>query len=194
MSRDVKTIGADLPLRDAARHLTRLGVRGVPVVDDTGRCVGILSVSDLARWAAGQGEPGASLAKGCAFQEKYREAENREAVVCLLSAGVCPFQRSRTMPDGRAAVVCSDPHCVPTDWQVVEVDHAPVVVRDVMTNDVVSASPTAPVAELARAMLDRGVHRVIVLDSPGRPVGVVSVNDLLQVLAQLELATSVVQP
>jgi CBS-domain-containing membrane protein len=37
-------------------------------------------------------------------------------------------------------------------------------------------------------MLDRGVHRVLVLDADGRPVGVVSVDDLLQMLAHPEVA------
>jgi CBS-domain-containing membrane protein len=106
----------------------------------------------------------------------------------LLTEGVCPFQRVREAVGGLREVVCTDPHCVPTDWQVVEPAAGPVTVRDVMTTAVADVSPDVPVAALARVMLDRGVHRLVVLDLAGRPVGVVSVDDLLQVLAHPELA------
>jgi CBS domain-containing protein len=187
MNRDVRAIRDDMPLPDAAAQLTRFGVRGAPVVDAAGRCVGVLSVSDLARWAAGRADPGTPLPRACAFQEKYREPGGRETVLCLLAEGVCPLQRVREMPDGKLAIVCSEPHCVPTEWQMVESESAPAVVRDVMTTEVVSVGPDAPVPELARVMLDRGVHRLLVLDPSGRPVGVVSADDLLQVLAHPEI-------
>jgi CBS-domain-containing membrane protein len=194
MTRDVRTVRADTSLADAARQLARWGVRGAPVVNDTGRCVGVLSVSDLARWVAGQSEAGTALPRACAFQEKYREPGGRETVLCLLAEGVCPLQRVREMPDGKLAVVCTEPHCVPTDWQVVELDSAPGTVRDVMTTEVVSVGPDAPVTELAQVMLDRGVHRLLVLDTLGRPVGVVAVDDLLQVLAHPEITTLDTRP
>jgi CBS domain-containing protein len=189
MSRDVRTVRADTPLVDAARQLTRLGVRGVPVVDDAGQCVGVLSVSDLARWAAGWGEPGTALLRTCVFQEKYREPGGQETVLCLLEEGVCPLQRVQEMPTGQLGVVCIEPHCVPTDWQLVELDCTPTLVRDVMTTEVVSVDSGAPVPELARVMLDRAVHRLLVLDPAGRPAGVVSADALLRVLAYPEFTT-----
>jgi CBS domain-containing protein len=187
MNRDVRAIRDDMPLPDAAAELTRFGVRGAPIVDAAGRCVGVLSVSDLTRWAAGRACPGVPLPRACAFQEKYRGPGGRETVLCLLAEGVCPLQRPWRAPDGKPAVACAEPHCVPTDWQVVESEPAPAVVRDVMTTGVVSVDPGAPVPELARVMLDRGVHRVLVLGPAGRPAGVVSVDDLLQVLAHPEI-------
>src|SRR5262245_10817574 len=50
MSREVVTIAAALPIRDAAHRLAIARVSGAPVVDESGRCVGVLSVSDIARW------------------------------------------------------------------------------------------------------------------------------------------------
>jgi CBS domain-containing protein len=38
-------------LREAAQELVRAKVHGAPVVDSQGRCVGVLSVTDLAHWA-----------------------------------------------------------------------------------------------------------------------------------------------
>lgn len=187
MTREVKTVPADLPLAEAARQLAGLGLRGAPVVDAAGRCVGVLSVSDLARWAAGRDRVGDPRPRTCSFQLVDRQPGGRETVLCLLSEGVCPFQRGEDTAAGRA-VVCTEPCCVPTDWQVVELQSVPGVVRDVMTTDVVAVGPTAPVPELARRMLDCGVHRVLVLDPDARPVGVVAVDDLLQVLAHTEVA------
>jgi CBS domain-containing protein len=186
MSRTVKMISADMSLRDAAEQLVHYGVRGVPVVDADGRCVGVLSVSDLARWASG-GRDRSGQARTCRFQDRVREPGGRETVVCQLADGVCPFQVRRATEAG-SVLACAEPNCVPTDWQMVQLEALPTeMVRDFMTTTVVSVGPEAPMPELARTMLDRGVHRVFVLDAGRRPVGVVAVDDLLQVIAHPEL-------
>jgi CBS domain-containing protein len=191
MNRDVETVSADLPLREAATRLARREVHGAPVVDSEGRCVGVLSVTDLARWASGQGELRVQLPRTCAFQEKYREPGGRETILCQLAEGVCPFQRLQEMPGGRLAIACAEPHCVPVDWQVVEVESLPGdAVRDFMTTAVVTVDPATPVHELARLMLEHRVHRLIVLDGQRRPIGVVTVNDLMQVLAHPEITAA----
>ncbi len=188
MSRGVEAVSADLPVREAAQWLARREVHGAPVVDAEGRCVGVLSVTDVARWAAGRGEPRSQLPRTCAFQEKCREPGGRETVLCRLAEGVCPFQRLRELADGRLAVACAEPHCVPVDWQVVELESLPGdSVRDVMTTAVVTVDPATPVHELARLMLERQVHRLVVLDGQRRPIGVVTVSDLMQVLAHPEI-------
>jgi CBS domain-containing protein len=186
MSREVATVDADAQIRDAARVAAQSGHRGLPVVDAQGRCVGMLSVTDLARWA-GRRHQGAPLPRTCAFQEKIREPGGQETILCLLGEGECPFQRTQEMPGGGTAVICSEPHCVPTDWQMVETEAPATVVRDIMTSTVVDVGPGANVTELARLMIDRGIHRLVVLDADRRPIGIVAVNDLLQVLAHPEL-------
>ena len=50
MSRDVVVIPQDMSLRAAARLLARAEVSGAPVVDEEGRCVGVLSAADLVHW------------------------------------------------------------------------------------------------------------------------------------------------
>jgi CBS domain-containing protein len=189
MSRELTTVSAGMSLREAAVRLARAEVHGAPVVDGEGRCVGVLSVSDLARWAAGG--PRHAGRAGCAFQSVQREPGGRESTLCALPAGACPLQRLREAPDGTLAVTCAEPAGVPTEWQVLEPESLPPdAVRECMTTAVVSAAPAATVPELARLMLERRVHRVFVLDAGRRPVGVVTVSDLLQVLAHPELATA----
>jgi CBS domain-containing protein len=185
MSREVRTLPAGMPLREAARELARLGVHGAPVVDEAGRCVGVLSVSDFARWAARRDETSAPPPRACSYQEVLREPGGRETVLCQLRPGACALQRFQERAGGRLAVVCADPHGVGTDWQVVEVESLPAdEVRRFMTTELVTASTGASVAEVARLMLDRMVHRVIAVDAGGRPVGVVSATDVLGAVAR----------
>ena len=72
-----------------------------------------------------------------------------------------------------------------TDWEVVGVDVLPTdEVRGHMNPLPVTAAPGTPVAELARLMTDAHIHRLIVVDGTGRPVGVVSSSDILAAVAR----------
>lgn len=58
MSTDLATVAEDTPLKEAARIMTGRGVSGLPVVDDAGRLVGIISESDFVEKAGGQTRSG----------------------------------------------------------------------------------------------------------------------------------------
>jgi CBS domain-containing protein len=137
MSRDVKAVPQTMSLRAAAHLLYREQISGAPVVDDEGRCVGVLSATDLVRWAG----------------DTARD------------------------PSPGPVDVCSD-------WQITEMLFVPEeeVARH-MTADPVTAAPGTPVTELARMMLEAHIHRVIVTDADGRPVGVVTSTDVLAAVA-----------
>jgi tRNA nucleotidyltransferase (CCA-adding enzyme) len=47
MSTPVRTIPQDTSLREAAHLLAHVGISGAPVVDNAGRCIGVLSSSDF---------------------------------------------------------------------------------------------------------------------------------------------------
>jgi predicted transcriptional regulator len=47
MSRNILMIRREMSLQGAARLLSRAGVSGAPVVDDQGRCVGVLTATDF---------------------------------------------------------------------------------------------------------------------------------------------------
>lgn len=55
-----------------------------------------------------------------------------------------------------------------------------MLVRDIMTTDVVTVGPETPVKEIAAKLLERRISAVPVLDHDGRIVGVVSEGDLLR--------------
>jgi len=53
-----------------------------------------------------------------------------------------------------------------------------------MTPEPVTVAPDEPIATLAQRMVDAALDRVIVIDTQGRPVGVVSSTDVLAAVAQ----------
>ena len=59
---------------------------------------------------------------------------------------------------------------------------------DVMTIDVITAAPEAPVDDLARTLLENGIKRIPIVQD-GRPIGIVSRRDIL--LAKLGLIPQV---
>jgi CBS domain-containing protein len=54
-----------------------------------------------------------------------------------------------------------------------------MLAREMMTTDVVTAKPDATRAQIARALIERGVSALPVVDSTGVPLGVVSEGDLI---------------
>ena len=51
-------------------------------------------------------------------------------------------------------------------------------ISEIMTSDVVTASPESPVHTVAALMRDRNVGSVVLVDGAGRPVGMVTDRDL----------------
>ena len=71
-----------------------------------------------------------------------------------------------------------------SEWQVIDLEMLPPdAVREYMTPDPVTVSPTASIRELARLMLDAHIHRVVVVDKQHRPAGIVSTTDILAAVA-----------
>ena len=88
-----------------------------------------------------------------------------ECVVCERSSGVAVTEA------GGAQVVCAtdEPPAAPTGH----------LVRDVMSRDVVCVREDTPLADARIALLERGFSGVPVVDSIGRPIGILSQSDLL---------------
>ncbi len=74
--------------------------------------------------------------------------------------------------------------CAYSAWQVMDTEKLPKdSVGRYMTADPVSAAPSTPIDVLARMMVDAHIHRIIVVDADGRPVGIVSSTDILAAVA-----------
>jgi len=50
MTQNVRTVGADWPIDRLAEYLTEHAISGAPVVDDEGRLIGVVSLTDIARF------------------------------------------------------------------------------------------------------------------------------------------------
>lgn len=60
---------------------------------------------------------------------------------------------------------------------------AEVRVEDIMTTEVVTASPDETLSRIARRMADARVHRVVVIDTDHQPVGIITSMDVLKAIA-----------
>jgi len=188
MTPDVIRLPEDMPLRDAARLLLRNQIGGAPVVDAQGKCVGVFSAIDFLRLSEMRADvtrpTGPPLPITCFFQTKHRTSDGKEVMLCTLPPGVCPIQVKQEELGGETLIVCSQPHCVLVDWQVVDVEKLPTdEVRRFMTPDPVTARPATSIRVLARMMIDAHIHRIIVVDEERKPIGVVSSTDVLAALA-----------
>lgn len=109
--------------------------------------------------------------------------DRRGAVVGVLSA----MDFLRRADHKTAAGERAGGPCVCSEWQVVEEERLPgEEVAEYMTADPVTAPATAPITTLARMMLDAHIHRVVIVDEAGRPVGIVSATDVLAAVARAE--------
>jgi CBS domain-containing protein len=58
-----------------------------------------------------------------------------------------------------------------------------MTVDEVMTRDVLTVTPETPLTDAAKLMVDRGVHRLVVVESQRStcsPQGVLSVGDIMR--------------
>jgi CBS domain-containing protein len=188
MSREVISVPEQTPLREVARLFLIHQISGMPVVEAGGVCIGVISTTDILRWASQRSNESKPTVLDrpltCAFQIKDR-IKGEERTLCTLPLDACPIQRKALRADGGECAICSQPHSVLTDWQVVEVEELPTEsVGQFMTADPVMVPADTPVTELARQMIDGHIHRLIVVDLQGKPIGIVSSTDILAWVAQ----------
>ncbi len=138
MSRTVVLLPKEMSLHGAAHLLAQANISGAPVVDEDGRCIGVLSTTDFMHLA----------------------------------------ESGRTAP-----CKCDSVY----SWQIVEEETRPSDrVADYMNHDPVCVSPSTPIGDIARKMIDAHIHRVIVVDAVRHPIGIVSSTDVLAAIAMAD--------
>ncbi len=145
MQSDLVCVRASDPLEEVERVLADARISGVPVLDEEGQMLGVLSTKDLVRRHAEDAE----IPEDLGFQDTVLDADDTEPVA---------YRRSER------GVLCAG---------------------DVMTTEVASIGPDATLVEVAQAMVNREVHRLMVVDR-GRLVGIVSTMDVLRPVAGLQ--------
>lgn len=146
MRKDLVTVSYADPLSEVERVLTDNRVSGVPVVDEAGAVVGVLSLRDLIQRYAE--DPDARPRRGAGFYELSSEE--------LLDEDFESFEVPEESEETAADVMTSEIYAVPAD---------------------------AHLADLAKAMVKHGVHRLLVTDE-GRYVGLVGTMEVLRALGE----------
>jgi CBS domain-containing protein len=77
-----RTVSPDTPLRDAARELVRAGVRGLPVVDEGGRVIGMLTEQEIMRDMVSSYLQGAASGPPASGRRLVRDVMTRQ-VLCV---------------------------------------------------------------------------------------------------------------
>ena len=139
MTRSVVSVTSETSIADAARLMVLRHISGLPVVDEEGAVVGILTEGDLLRRA-----------------ETGTTPRHPRWVELLLGPGRLAEEFTRT--------------------------HARKV-GEVMTTEVVSATPETGVADMVQLMSKRRIKRLLVIDN-GRLVGIVTRANLMRALVK----------
>jgi CBS-domain-containing membrane protein len=171
MKPDLVIVPQQMLVREAARLLHRARANAAAVVDEHGRCVGMLSPADVFRWVeAGCPEAVVGPVLSCPYQVRGRLLTGEEAVICVLAHGSCPSQVEHPTISGRHVDVCTRQAHQGSPFGRVP---------GYMTTDIGTVRPHTPLLELARQGAAARADCLIVVDEHDRPIGIVSAPDVL---------------
>ena len=158
MQSEVITVRPGTSVQELVQLLDVEGISGTPVLDASSRVLGVVSRTDVIRYAARRPE----LPQPEAFWESLVAGDDDSDDVYFLS------------PESAAMVLPS--HALDS------LSLGNVTVEEIMTPVAFSVDPDMLVRELADFLAKGGIHRALVLEED-RLAGIVTTFDLLQVLA-----------
>jgi CBS domain-containing protein len=160
MQRDVITVSPSTSVREISQTLARESIGGVPVVDDDGKVVGMVSATDIVRATAQNAEVELGFEAGAPTEN----VEEREGALDEVPNLLAPDRQ----PGWVRPIVLSDP--------VDDLD-----ATSIMTPATFSVRPDISVAEFAEFLLRGRIHRALVLEA-GVLVGIATSFDALRAL------------
>ena len=160
MHTDLVTVSPDTNLHDLARIFSNNDISGTPVLDSTGGVVGVVSQTDLIRFAA----------------EEIGVSVHRETEASIPS----DWTETGAEEDDEDEEEEEDPSALP-QFQASDLDD--YVVENIMTAANFHVTPDTTVPELARFLLKGRIHRALVMED-GELQGIVTTVDLLKTLAK----------
>jgi CBS domain-containing protein len=180
MTAPVATIDLEDAVEEAKRRMSELRIARLLVCDGD-RAAGVLSVTDLVR-AASLPAPRRRVVSDVmshAFVTARPDAPMSSAVRAMSE------RRSRSIvvvEQGQAVGVLTGGDVVQAYASAQE---AVGVVRDFMTSPVVTTTPDASLPEAVDRMLEREIHRLVVVDPDAskEPVGIISTSDIVAEMA-----------
>jgi CBS domain-containing protein len=174
MTKEVFTLEPEMSLRDAVEALDDERVSGAPVLNGS-RLVGVVSATDILEFQGanpafeGPDDEPPPLRRTLGGEEEEEEDPSAYFVDLWGDGGADVYQR----------VTQSES----PEWDFLE-RHT---VGEVMTRKVVSIAPDGSLREAARAMMERGVHRLLVTENEAL-VGIITMTDLVRAIADGRLS------
>lgn len=173
MTEEVVTVTPETTLRDLVELLGKEGVSGVPVVSGD-RVVGVVSATDVLGLEADTppvpSEQPTQVEWGSIEDEEESWEEGEAAPAGFFTD---------MWPDVGADLVDRFEEVGAPEWDLLD-EH---VVSEAMTTFLCALPPDAPVADAAAYMLERGIHRVLVMEGD-RLVGIVTATDIVRAVAE----------
>ncbi len=154
MQTRITRVGADDPLVSIHRLFCDEEISGAPVISETGEVLGVVTIRDL-------------------LKERRETIDNPDRNT---PPAIDFFRDELVLDHPLQRAAAGDLFDRLTEETA----------SDVMSPEVISVEPEAPVSEVAEKILENRIHRVLVLDpaqESGALVGIISVFDLVQVLA-----------
>ncbi len=174
MSTHLVTISPELTLRDTVELLANQHIGGAPVVA-SGRVVGVLSASDVLAFEAAT--PGVPTARPEQVEWELEAPEEWEEGAEAPGAFF-----SEMWTDAGADVSERLEELQGPEWDVLQ-EHT---VAEAMTRSVYAVRPDMNVVEAARYMVDRSIHRALVMEK-GNLVGILTTTDIMRAVAERRL-------
>jgi len=204
MTPDPITVREDTPMREACRVMAERNIGGLPVVDESGRLVGILTRTDALRayaenakrlYSASQAmdaeppkvSPYSSLRRVIEAMEskpymKVLVVEGEELKGVITKRDVAFLEMPPKTLDKpyvkRDAVLPKGKTGAPRVYVL-------PIAMDIMTADVVTGSPADDLAEISETMVERRIGCVPLLDESGALVGLVTKHHVIEKMAGL---------
>jgi CBS-domain-containing membrane protein len=181
MTAPVEWIGEDATAAQAAERMMQLHIKRLLVRGREGKPAGVISVSDLV----------GSLGSRSLGRQSARDVMSRAFVTCLPDT---PAEAAaRAMSDRRSrSIVVVDEHGLAvgvltgTDLLGLYRQGGGTTVSALMTTPVVTCEPDTALTDAAELMLDREVHRLVVVQADAErsvPIGVLSTADVVAEMA-----------
>ncbi len=206
MSRNVQTVHPTTPAHEVARLLLRHAFRAVPVVDEEGRVVGIISDGDVLRRGEFAISAGQTVSEATIQAALADLAASNRTAADLMTTPVETIQTTapaieaatrmahrglKRLPvvdeQGRLVGMLSRIDILRAMTDTLPAENPPPVfiratdlISKAITQDVPRLPPEAPLSDVATAIVGSSVRQVIVVDEEEHPLGVITDGTLIR--------------
>ncbi|GFK95056.1 putative signaling protein [Fundidesulfovibrio magnetotacticus] len=178
MSSPVLTAPSHMPIPEAFSMLLEKGIRHLVVVDAAGRALGMVTQTNMVRNLGVEYFVEVKRIEAIMVREvaTLDTGESLAAALELMVRG--PYSCVLALRDGEAAGIVTERDMV--GFLARGVDLSGVILERVMSSPVVTAHRDTPVHQAAALMSERGIRRLVVVDSDGRLAGMLTQSDIVK--------------